>query len=130
MPDGTKVVKMNIATTDRWKDRQTGETRERTEWHYAEVIINKPREGDYPAWIDEKIARLATGTLVEVEGEMRLNRWTDKDSGEEKSRTEIRVLRFKDVQDFPLEKRGGNQNDNGDGGNGGGAWPPDEEVPF
>lgn len=80
-PNGDSVANVSIATTDRWKDKTTGEMKEATEWHrinfsgrLAEIA------GQY----------LKKGSAVYVEGSLRTRKWTDKD-GMEKSTTEIRA---------------------------------------
>ena len=80
-PSGDRVANLTIATTDKWKDKQTGEMKEATEWHrlvfngrLAEIV------GEY----------LRKGSQIYVEGSLRTRKWTDKD-GVEKYTTEIRV---------------------------------------
>lgn len=79
MPDGTATASVTIATTDTWKDRETGEKKEKTEWHrvvfyrgLAEVV------GEY----------LKKGSLVYVEGKLRTRKWADKD-GVDRYTTEV-----------------------------------------
>ena len=98
MPSGDAVANITVATTDKWKDKQSGETREATEWHrisffgrQAEVV------GQY----------LKKGSQVYVEGSLRTRKWTDQ-SGQEKYSTEIRA--------DSMQMLGGRQ-----GGGGGGA---------
>ena len=80
-PNGDQVANVSIATTDRWKDKTSGEMKEATEWHrinfngrLAEIV------GQY----------LKKGSQVYVEGSLRTRKWTDKD-GVEKFTTEIRA---------------------------------------
>ena len=77
---GSKVANLSIATSERWKDRNTGERRERTEWHRV-VIFN---EGLV------KVAEqyLRKGSLVHIEGQLQTRKWTDQ-AGVEKYTTEI-----------------------------------------
>ena len=77
---GGKVANLSIATSERWKDRNTGERRERTEWHRV-VIFN---EGLV------KVAEqyLRKGSLVHIEGQLQTRKWTDQ-AGVEKYTTEI-----------------------------------------
>ena len=80
-PSGDRVANVTIATTDRWKDKQTGEMKEATEWH--RVVFNgrlAEIAGEY----------LRKGSQVYVEGSLRTRKWTDKD-GIEKYTTEIRA---------------------------------------
>lgn len=80
-PSGGQVCNVRIATTDRWKDKQSGEMREITEWH--NVVFN------------DRLAEIASqylrkGSQVYVEGSLRTRKWTDKD-GNERYTTEIRA---------------------------------------
>ncbi len=84
--DGNKIVNLSIATSDRWKDRNSGEQREKTEWHRV-VIFN------------ENLARIAEqylrkGSNVYVEGQLQTRKWTDQ-QGIEKFTTEVVISRFK-----------------------------------
>ena len=84
--DGTKIVNLNIATSERWKDRNSGEQRERTEWHRV-VIFN------------ENLARIAEqylrkGSTVYVEGQLQTRKWTDQ-QGVEKYTTEVVLQRYR-----------------------------------
>ena len=84
--DGSKIVNLSIATSERWKDRNSGEQREKTEWHRV-VIFN------------ENIARIAEqylrkGSNVYIEGQLQTRKWTDQ-QGVEKYTTEIVISRFK-----------------------------------
>ncbi|MBV7541615.1 single-stranded DNA-binding protein [Acidovorax sp. sic0104] len=80
-PSGDQVANVTIATTDKWKDKQSGEMREATEWH--RVVFNgrlAEIAGQY----------LRKGSQVYVEGSLRTRKWTDQ-SGVEKYSTEIRA---------------------------------------
>jgi single-strand DNA-binding protein len=80
-PSGDQVANVTIATTDRWKDRQSGEMKEATEWH--RVVFNgrlAEIAGQY----------LRKGSQIYVEGSLRTRKWTDQ-SGVEKYSTEIRA---------------------------------------
>ena len=87
MQNGDKVVKLSIATSDRWKDKATGEQRERTEWHRV-VIFN-----DALGRIAEQI--LKKGSTVYIEGQLQTSKYTDKQSGQEKYSTQVVIQRFK-----------------------------------
>lgn len=80
-PSGDPVANVNIATTDKWKDKQTGEAREHTEWH--RVVFNG-RLADIAGQY------LRKGSQVYVEGTLRTRKWTDQ-SGIERYSTEIRA---------------------------------------
>ncbi len=84
--DGVKIVNLSIATSEKWKDRMSGEPRERTEWHRV-VIFN------------ENLARVAEqylrkGSSVYVEGQLQTRKWTDQ-QGVEKYTTEVVLGRFR-----------------------------------
>ena len=81
-----KIVHLSIATSERWKDRQSGETRERTEWHRV-VIFNENL-----AEIAERYLR--KGSPVYLEGTLQTRKWTDQ-SGQERYTTEVVVPRFR-----------------------------------
>lgn len=78
-PDGGAITNVSIATTDKWKDKASGEMKEATEWHRV-VFFNRLAEiaGEY----------LKKGRSVYVEGRLRTRKWTDKD-GNEKYTTEV-----------------------------------------
>ena len=80
-PSGGRVCNVTIATTDRWKDKQSGEMKEATEWH--RVVFN-----DRLAEIAGEYLR--KGSQVYIEGSIRSRKYTDKD-GVEKYATEIRA---------------------------------------
>ena len=85
MQDGRSLVNMSVATSDTWRDRQSGERKERTEWHRV-VIFN------------EKLAEVAQkyvkkGSKVYVEGQLSTRKWTDQ-SGQERYTTEVVIPRF------------------------------------
>ena len=111
--DGTKIVNLSIATSERWKDRMSGEPRERTEWHRV-VIFN------------ENLGRIAEqylrkGSSVYVEGQLQTRKWTDQ-QGVEKYTTEVVLGRFRGELTL-LGGRGdsGGYGDSMGGGYGGGA---------
>ena len=105
--DGTKIVHLAIATSERWRDRNTGEPREKTEWH--RVVIFNERLGE----VAEKY--LSKGRQVYVEGQLQTRKWQDQ-SGQEKYTTEIVLQRFRGE----LTLIGGRGDDAGGGGYGGG----------
>ncbi len=80
-PSGDRVANVTIATTDKWKDKQTGEQKEATEWH--RVNFN----GRLAEIVEQYLRK---GSLVYVEGSLRTRKWTDKD-GNDKYSTEIRA---------------------------------------
>lgn len=79
MPSGSAVTNIRVATSEGWKDKQNGETQERTEWHRI-VFFNRLAEiaSEY----------LRKGSKVYIEGSLRTNKWQDQ-SGAERYTTEI-----------------------------------------
>ncbi len=84
--DGTKIVTMSMATSENWKDKNTGERREKTEWH--RVVLFNDRLGD----VAEKY--LHKGSKVYIEGALQTRKWTGND-GVEKYSTEVVLQRFR-----------------------------------
>ena len=84
--DGNKIVQLSIATSDRWKDRNTGEQREKTEWHRV-VIFNENLSN-----IAEQY--LKKGNTVFVEGQLQTRKWQDQ-NGQDKYTTEVVLGRFR-----------------------------------
>jgi single-strand DNA-binding protein len=78
-PSGTAVTNISVATTDSWKDRQTGEQNEKTEWHRI-VFFNRLAEiaGEY----------LKKGSQVYIEGRLQTRKWQDQ-NGQDRYTTEI-----------------------------------------
>src|SRR5688500_13441273 len=79
MPSGTTVANIRIATSESWKDKQTGEQQERTEWHRVALF---GRLGEIAA------EYLRKGSQVYIEGSIRTRKWQDKE-GKERFSTEI-----------------------------------------
>jgi single-strand DNA-binding protein len=101
--NGGKIVKLTLATSESWKDRQSGERKEKTEWH--NIVIN-----------DERIAETAEkflrkGAKVYLEGQIQTRKWQDQ-SGADRYTTEVVIPRFGGVMTM-LDRAG-------DGGGGGG----------
>jgi single-strand DNA-binding protein len=79
LTNGDAVVNVSVATSERWKDKQTGEIKETTEWHRVNFFGRLAEiAGEY----------VQKGTLLYVEGKIKTRKWTDKD-GVEKYSTEI-----------------------------------------
>jgi single-strand DNA-binding protein len=70
MQSGQKVVTFSLATSDRWRDRQTGEQKEQTEWHRV-VIFN-------PSLVDVAERMLQKGTKLYLEGALRTRKWQNQ----------------------------------------------------
>ena len=79
MPNGSAVANFSVATSESWKDKQTGENREKTEWHRV-VAFGKLAEiaGEY----------FKKGTLVYIEGQLQTRKWQDQ-SGQDRYTTEV-----------------------------------------
>ena len=131
---GTKVANLSLATSDSWKDKNTGERKEKTEWHRVVIFGNL-------ADIAERY--LKKGSKVYVSGQLQTRKWQDQ-SGQEKYSTEV-VLQGFGGELTMLDGRSGGGGDSGGGGGdhgssepsgGGGGWdsgPPsdmDDEIPF
>src|SRR5690242_2454717 len=95
--DGTRIANLNLATSESWRDRTSGERRERTEWHRV-VIFNENL-----VTIAEKYLR--KGSKIYVEGALQTRKWTDQ-QGQEKYSTEV-VLQGFNAQLTMLDGRGG-----------------------
>ena len=108
--DGQKIVNLTLATSDSWKDRQTGERRERTEWHRV-VIFN-----DHLADIAANF--LHKGSKVYLEGQLQTRKWQDQ-SGQERYTTEVVVPRFRGELTM-LDSKGGST---------GASFGADQRVP-
>ncbi len=143
MQDGRPVVNLRLATSESWRDKATGERRERTEWHRV-VIFN------------EGLARIAEqylrkGSKIYVEGQLQTRKWTDQ-NGQDRYTTEVVLQGFKGELTM-LDSRasagagaGGGFGDSGGFGAGGGMDAPaqgsgggqpkdfsrdlDDDVPF
>jgi single-strand DNA-binding protein len=110
--NGTKVVTLSIATSEKWTDRNSGEKREKTEWH--RVVLFSGRDNDGAAGVAEKYLR--KGSKVYVEGKLQTRKWQDQ-SGQDKYTTEVVVQGF------------GGQLVLLDGQQGGGSRPPPANSP-
>ena len=106
MPSGASVANLRIATTESWRDKQSGEQQERTEWHRVALF------GRLAEVASEYLRK---GSQVYIEGSLRTRKWQDK-QGNERYTTEIVA---NDMQ--MLGGRGGGGS--GGGGSGGGAQP-------
>ena len=130
---GEAVVSLNLATTESWRDKGSGERKDRTEWH--RVVIFNENLG--------KVAEqyLKKGSKVYIEGQLQTRKWADKD-GAEKYTTEIVLQRYRGELTL-MDSRGAGGGDFGGreetssfggGGGGGGASfgrssPMDERAP-
>lgn len=121
MQNGDKVANLNIATSERWRDRD-GNNQEKAEWHRV-VIFGKIAD------VAERY--LKKGSKVLIEGKLQTRKWTDQ-SGQEKYSTEVVVSGFGGNMTM-LDGRGDGDGDLG-GGSSGGAYGQgsdlDDEIPF
>ena len=109
LPSGDPVVNMRIATSETWRDRQSGERKERTEWHRV-VIFNENL-------IDVAEKYLRKGSKIYIEGSLQTRKWQDQ-SGQEKYTTEIVLQRYRGELTM-LDGRG---DGGGSGGGSGGGY--------
>ncbi len=115
--NGGKVVNLRIATSESWKDRNTGERKEKTEWHSVAIF----NEG--LANVAERFLR--KGSKVYIEGQLQTRKWQDQ-NGQDKYSTEVVLQGFNSVLTM-LDGPGGNQGGGGSGGrSGGGDWGGDD----
>ncbi len=121
--NGGKIVNMSLATSESWKDKQSGERKEKTEWH--RVVVFDERIAD----VCEKY--LKKGAKVYLEGTIQTRKWTGND-GIEKYTTEVVIPRFNGVMTM-LDGRsgggGGGGYDSGSGGGGDDQSAPDWDSP-
>jgi single-strand DNA-binding protein len=131
-PSGGKVANLNIATSERWRDKQSGENRERTEWHRVAIY-------------NENLVRIAEqylrkGSKVYIEGQLETRKWQDQ-SGADRYTTEITLRQFRGeltLLDGKGEGGGGagggfdqdRGGSFGDEGRGSPAGQIDDEIPF
>ncbi|MCH8248382.1 MAG: single-stranded DNA-binding protein [Proteobacteria bacterium] len=124
MPSGSAVTNITIATNETWKDKQTGEKKERTEWHRV-ALFNRLAEvaAEY----------LRKGSQVYIEGKLRTRKWQGKD-GQDRYTTEIIAS---EMQMLGGRSGSGGGANFGDDNQGGGNAPPqpgpddfDDDIPF
>lgn len=142
MSSGDKVCNLSVATSERWKDRNTGDQQERTEWHRVVVFDQQ--------LIDVCERFLTKGRKVYLEGQLQTRKWQDQ-NGQDKYSTEVVLQRFRGQlvildsrseggggydragggQDYSAPQEGGG---GGGGGSGSGSPAPvaelDDEIPF
>ena len=112
--NGSKVVQLSIATSERWRDRATGEQREKTEWH--RVVIFNERLAD----VAERY--LQRGRQVYIEGQLQTRKWQDQE-GNDKYTTEVVLGQYRgELQMIGSRGDGSGGGGGGDfGGSGGGS---------
>lgn len=127
---GDAVVNLRVATSESWKDRQSGERKERTEWHSV-VIFN-----EHLVKVAEQFLR--KGSKVYIEGSLQTRSWDDQ-SGQKKYTTEIVLQKFRgelQMLDGPSGNRDEGSQERRDEGRSSGSSPRrsqaelDDEIPF
>ena len=128
--DGNPIVNLSVATSEQWRDRNSGERRERTEWH--RVVIFNERLGEFAQ------KYLHKGRKVYVEGQLQTRKWAGQD-GQERYTTEVVLQRFRGELTM-LDSRGDGGGGGGgydtsgggmdSGGSGSGGGDLDDEIPF
>lgn len=112
MPSGGAVATLSLATSESWRDKQSGEQKEKTEWHRV-VLFGKLAEiaGEY----------LRKGSQVYIEGQLRTRKWTDSD-GVDRYSTEVVVN-----VGGSMQMLGGRSSDNATGQRGQSSWGKPEQ---
>lgn len=123
--DGTKIASFSVATSETWKDKQTGERKDRTEWHRVAVFNERLTE------VVEKYLR--KGSKVYVEGSLQTRKWTDTNNVERYT-TEVVISRFRGELTM-LDARGSTNDTHGESDTGAATLPShfdelNDEVPF
>jgi len=123
--NGQKICNLSVATSESWRDKSSGERREKTEWHRVVCF-------------DERIADtcekyLKKGSKIYVEGTLQTRKWTDN-SGQEKYTTEVVIPKFNGVMTM-LDARNGEQPQRDSAGGESGPAPQDDanlddEIPW
>ena len=147
MQSGDKVANFSVATSERWKDRNSGEMQERTEWHRI-VIFGRTAE------IAEQYLR--KGSKVYIEGQLQTRKWEDNQTGQERYTTEVVIRPYRGEMTMLDSRRdggsmsesydrGGSYESGGRGGGSGGGYGDrqqgggapqtsgadfDDEIPF
>ncbi|MDP2193315.1 MAG: single-stranded DNA-binding protein [Alphaproteobacteria bacterium] len=125
--DGMKIASFTIATSESWKDKVTGERKDRTEWHRVAVMNERISE------VVEKYVR--KGSKVYVEGQLQTRKWTDQ-TGAERYTTEVIIGRYKGELAMLDSRAGGSSapsdNDYASSFGSEPSAPPalDDEMPF
>jgi single-strand DNA-binding protein len=133
--DGTRIANFTLATSENWRDKASGERRERTEWHRVVIFNERLTE------VVEKYVK--KGAKLYIEGALQTRKWTDKE-GQERYTTEVVLQRFRGELTMLDSRGGGGGGDyaeeepagagggssRGGGSRGGGGGDLDDEIPF
>lgn len=116
---GSRLANLSLATSDQWTDKQSGERRERTEWHRVVIFDDK---------LVEVVERfLKKGSKIYVEGSLQTRKWQDQ-NGQDRYSTEVVLQRFRGELQM-LDGRGGEGGGYSGGGGGGyGRQQQDDRV--
>lgn len=115
--NGDKVANMRVATSESWRDKNTGEKKERTEWHHV-VVWNSGLVGVIEKYVKK-------GSQVLIEGQLRTRKWQDKD-GADRYSTEVVLQGFDSRLKMLDGKRDGVQPEHQDTG----VADIDDSIPF
>jgi single-strand DNA-binding protein len=104
MPNGGAVANLTLATSETWKDKQTGEQKEKTEWHNI-VMYQRLAEiaGEY----------LKKGSKIYLEGSLQTSKWTDQQTGQDRYKTEIKANTMQMLDGKPSGQQQGQQQGGG-----------------
>jgi len=139
--NGGRVCNFSVATSENWKDKASGERKEKTEWHKVEIFNDR--------LVDVAEKYLKKGSKVYIEGQLETRKWTDKE-GQERYTTSVVLKNFRgELTMLDGKSSGGSFNDNAPdeldsgmgggggtkrvasgGGSSGGASELDDEIPF
>ena len=117
--DGFKIANLSLATSDTWRDKNTGERRERTEWHRVVIFDEKLTE------VAEKYLR--KGSKIYTEGQIQTRKWQDH-SGQDKYTTEVVLNRFRSALTMLDSRRDAEAGAEYGGAAAGGAAADDEPA--
>ena len=114
LQDGSRVCNLSLATSENWRDKSSGERRERTEWH--RVVIFNDRLVD----VAERF--LKKGAKIYIEGQLQTRKWNDQASGQDRYTTEVVMQRFRgELTMLDSRGEGGGDFGGGYGGQSGGG---------
>ena len=133
--DGMRIANLSLATSENWRDKNTGERREKTEWHRVAIFNDR--------LVDVVEKYLRKGSKIYVEGQLQTRKWTDQ-NGQDRYTTEVVLQRYRGELtmldsrgggggDFSAEEPGGGGFSGGGGGSSGGqsfGGDLDDEIPF
>ena len=117
--DGKKIATFSLATSDKWKDKQSGEQRDKTEWHRV-VVFSEGLAGIVERYVKK-------GTKIFVEGSLQTRKWTGND-GVEKYTTEVILQGFNNKLEIIENRKGESEAQEVNGNIVDGSFDPD--IPF